>query len=224
MTLGATRGRAVQRFALQLPPGASLHPIASEQGQRELVSDILVKDKSGYVIGVIDSPWAQDASGNSLFTFFQIEGRTLVQTIDASDAGTQPVIAVLMYAGSQTNHDEPNADPEHEPHGMVGPTYSTYVGIPTNYVYQPSLGSLHDYCTSSPDEFPNPAGANANFRGPCARHDLCYGGTTDKKICDVNLREHMRMNCRHSYAWYNPARAACYTTADVYFLAVVAAS
>src|ERR1041385_8356576 len=45
----------------------------------------------------------------------------------------------------------------------------SFVTIPPNYVYKPALGPLHDYCTDSPDKFPNPIGRDADFRGPCAR-------------------------------------------------------
>lgn len=98
------------------------------------------------------------------------------------------------------------------------------VTVPSNYIYNPRLGSLHDYCTSSPDEFPNAFGANADFRGPCARHDLCYGSSTDKKVCDVNLWRNMLTNCNYYYSWYNPVRKSCYNTAHIYFIAVVGAS
>jgi Prokaryotic phospholipase A2 len=97
-----------------------------------------------------------------------------------------------------------------------------FVGVPANYVYNPKLGSLHDYCTQSPDEFPAPGAKNANFRGPCARHDLCYGGTTAKATCDSRLRTDMRTNCAYQYSAFNPLRSACYKTAEVYWTAVTA--
>ena len=46
------------------------------------------------------------------------------------------------------------------------------VEIPDGYIYNPKLGSLHDYCTKSPDQFPAP-GVNADFKGACAIHDMC---------------------------------------------------
>ncbi len=210
-TVPAGRGVAMHRFDLRLPAGASLQSVPEEIGEPALLSEIMVQDKSGRVIGVVDSAWAQDASGNSLFTFFRIEGQTLVQTIDTSTADSKPVTAVLIYRGTAVEPSTP---------GLA----KAYVGVPSNYVYNPSLGSRHDYCTSSPDEFPNPVGANADFRGPCARHDLCYGSSTSKFTCDNRLWTDMRSNCAHWYAWYNPARAACYRTADVYWAAVVVAT
>lgn len=99
-----------------------------------------------------------------------------------------------------------------------------FVGVPKNYVYDPDRGALHDYCTRAPDEFPAPGAANANFRGPCARHDLCYSSRTSKFTCDNRLRDDMRTNCAYQYAWYNPLRRACYRTANVYWAAVVAAN
>lgn len=102
-----------------------------------------------------------------------------------------------------------------------------FVDVPSNYVYDTSGRSgpvaRHDYCTSSPDEFPTPIGSNADFRGPCARHDLCYDSSTDKKVCDASLFANMLKNCANEYGFFNPYRAACFNTANLYFTAVVAA-
>lgn len=220
VTVGARQGVAEHRFELQLPVGASLQALPSESGEAELVSEVLVVDQDGNTIGVVDSAWAQDAKGKALFTYFRIDGNTLVQSIDASDASNGHVTAVLMYAGSAVDPDAGFID-SGAAAGEITTSAVTFVTVPSSYVYKPSLGSLHDYCTASPDEFPNPLGANANFRGPCARHDMCYAGTTSAYTCDVNLRENMRINCRHAYAWYNPTRAVCYDTANIYFAAVV---
>jgi hypothetical protein len=101
-----------------------------------------------------------------------------------------------------------------------------FVSVPSNYVYDTSGRSgkvtLHDYCTKSPDEFPNPFGKNADFRGPCARHDMCYSGSTDEKVCDARLWRDMISNCKYTYGFFNPTRRACYRTAAIYFAVVVA--
>ncbi|MDQ3269463.1 MAG: phospholipase [Pseudomonadota bacterium] len=219
-TLGKGQGVAEHRFRLDLPAGASLQALPAESGQNELASEILVVDRDGNTLGVVDSAWAQDAGGKSLFTYFRIDGDTLVQSVDTSDAASGPITAVLMYAGIDVDPDAAFVDAPADS-GEISPSAVSFVSVPWNYVYAPWRGSLHDYCTASPDEFPNPAGPNANFRGPCARHDMCYAGTTSAWTCDVNLRENMRINCRYTYAWYNPTRAVCYSTADVYFAAVV---
>jgi hypothetical protein len=99
---------------------------------------------------------------------------------------------------------------------------ATFVGVPSNYVYDPSRGPLHDYCTKSPDEFPNPVGKNANFRGPCARHDLCLGTRTARRTCDSRLRTDLQTNCIATYGRFNPARSACLDTALVYWAVVTA--
>jgi hypothetical protein len=96
------------------------------------------------------------------------------------------------------------------------------VTVPSNYVYDPKLGPRHDYCTDAPDEFPAPRAANADFRGPCARHDLCYDGSASKKSCDKALRRNMFRNCEHYYGKYAPLRAACKVAALTYWAAVVA--
>ena len=94
------------------------------------------------------------------------------------------------------------------------------VRVPSNYVYNPRLGTLHDYCTKSPDEFPNPVGANADFRGPCARHDLCLGARTPSQTCNNRLWADMVNNCVVTYGALNPARGACINTAHIYWIAV----
>jgi hypothetical protein len=113
------------------------------------------------------------------------------------------------------------------PVGIAHAGGAKFVSVPSNYIYDTSgrsgKVSLHDYCTMSPDEFPNPIGKNADFRGPCARHDLCYGSSTDKKKCDAQLWLDLRSNCKYTYpSFISPTRTACYRTAAIYFAAVVA--
>lgn len=93
-----------------------------------------------------------------------------------------------------------------------------------DYVYNPALGNLNDYCTSSPDEFPNPFGANAPFHGPCAIHDMCLeaAGFYDR-ACNPPLRANMKANCRATYT-PGATRSSCEATADVYYGVVTAAS
>lgn len=194
------------RFELSLPEGATLQPaLPSDQDKSILLGEILVQDKQGQLIGVIDAAWAQDSSGAPLLSYFTIEGQNLVQTIDTSNAAEKLATVTFTYAGSSS---QASADV----------LSKAYVGIPSNYVYNPRLGSLHDYCTSSPDSY-----LAANFRGPCARHDMCYQAHTAGKLtCDNRLRTDLRSNCADAYAWYNPLRASCYNVANVYWAAVIA--
>ena len=93
----------------------------------------------------------------------------------------------------------------------------SFVGVPSNYVYNPSLGSLHDYCTSSPDSW-----FAADFRGPCAVHDLCYEVPgSHKKFCDDQLERQLTENCDAAYA-LGVSRSTCHGTANVYWAAVTA--
>lgn len=113
-----------------------------------------------------------------------------------------------------------DGDPSNE-----GPTpRESLVEVPAGYVYDTSKGSLHDYCTDSPDEFPNPFGSNASFHGPCAKHDMCIerAGFQDHG-CDGPLKDDMKNNCRATYG-SGPVRSSCEGTADVYYAAVTAAS
>lgn len=93
--------------------------------------------------------------------------------------------------------------------------YASVIQVPSNYVYNPSLGSLHDYCTDSPDGW-----FSADFRGPCARHDMCYEAPGNhKSACDSELRYGITNNCVAAYPTHP---SACSAAGYTYYLAVVA--
>ena len=100
------------------------------------------------------------------------------------------------------------------------------VEVPDGYIYNPKLGSLHDYCTKSPDQFPAP-GVNADFKGACAIHDMCYekndGNASGMRNCDSNFRNNLITVCENVYtSGADPRRGKCIDVALVYYVAVVA--
>ena len=99
------------------------------------------------------------------------------------------------------------------------------VEVPDGYIYNPKLGSLHDYCTKSPDQFPAP-GVNADFKGACAIHDMCYekndGNASGMRNCDSNFRNNLITVCENVYtSGADPRRGKCIDVALVYYGAVV---
>lgn len=80
---------------------------------------------------------------------------------------------------------------------------------------------MHDYCSGSPDQLPSP-GANADFRGPCARHDQCLerGGTNN--FCNNQLYADMMQNCAYTYGTLDPRYELCQKNAEVYWTVVTA--
>lgn len=101
------------------------------------------------------------------------------------------------------------------------------VEVPDGYIYNPKLGSLHDYCTKSPDQFPAP-GVNADFKGACAIHDMCYekndGNASGMRNCDSNFRNNLITVCENVYtSGVDPRREKCIDVVLVYYGAVVAA-
>lgn len=61
---------------------------------------VIISDTVGYQQGVISAPWAYDQNGHSVPTHYTIEGTTLVQSVDHSQATAYPVIAdPLIKAG-----------------------------------------------------------------------------------------------------------------------------
>lgn len=91
---------------------------------------------------------------------------------------------------------------------VVSPTVSSAdpgpVTIPDGYVYKPSLGVLNDYCTTSPDR---PLIGHAqtlrqrevDFRGPCARHDLCYPTDRPINLCHDDFLRNLNQQCDYTF-------------------------
>jgi hypothetical protein len=199
--------QAEYHFPLDLPTGASLRAETETTDGVEISGAVVLEDSSGMFIGAYDQPLALSADNTLLPSTYRIDGSTLVQTVDFTSADFPVVIDPIYSAPSPSN--------------SIG--VLRFVGVPPHYVYNTDLGLLHDYCSYSPDEFPSATGENANFRGTCARHDLCYGGgTVSKVVYDSRLNADMRDNCNHFYtSGWDPNLAACLATAQVYWAAVV---
>lgn len=96
---------------------------------------------------------------------------------------------------------------------------SKHVTVPSRYCYNPDAKkqkTLHDFCTKSPDKW-----GKADFRGPCARHDLCImDKKTKRSTCDSNFRGSLYSECKKVYGAVNPLRYECLRTASVYWAVV----
>lgn len=195
------------RFNVPLPKGGHLRAL----NDKDPSAGVLVVDKAGTVLGAYDNAWAQDANSRPVPTRYRIQGGTLIQEVDFGAAAAFPLTFDIIYNEV----------------GSTGSVGTALVTTPSNYVYNPSLQptSWHDYCTNSPDEFPNPAGANADFKGPCSRHDMCIQYRwASHQTCNNWLFNDMVENCQYWYSWYNPTRTACMNTAGVYWTIVTAAT
>lgn len=96
------------------------------------------------------------------------------------------------------------------------------VVVPSNYCYDPDTTNhrgWHDYCTSSPDSVYAGTGV-VDFRGPCARHDMCLQASRSHSKCDGPLYNDMIKNCDQRFAWYNPSRAVCHRVAATYYAVI----
>ena len=100
---------------------------------------------------------------------------------------------------------------------------NAHITIPKTYQYHPHSGdkALHDYCTASPDKYYT-IGKDADFRGPCARHDMCIQYHQHKRsTCDSYLLANMKSECRYTYKHsYDPRHGGCLATAYIYWTVV----
>lgn len=101
------------------------------------------------------------------------------------------------------------------------------VPIPEGYVYNLSVREhpgYHDYCTKAPNFFTTPE-LDADFRGACARHDMCmdaadqvsggYGPCNDALLVDMNRV--CTSVYEHEYTYY---LEPCLLTAQLYHATV----
>ncbi|AKK04306.1 hypothetical protein CEPID_12420 [Corynebacterium epidermidicanis] len=111
------------------------------------------------------------------------------------------------------------------------PRESSTGGVDVPYGYyidelHPNPG-FHDYCTSAPNYFTTP-GLNADFRGACARHDMCMEDSLVLGLgvagCNLDLWDDMTRVCMNVYKDDENYREPCLETADVYFTAVTLAN
>lgn len=105
-------------------------------------------------------------------------------------------------------------------HAAESKPVSGKVVVPKSYCYDPTTNNhraWHDYCTDSPDSW-----NSADFRGPCARHDMCLQSSHSHSKCDGPLLSNMKTNCKHAYPhWYQAAtKATCYGIAYTYYAVI----
>lgn len=182
-------------------------------GRLGATTGAVVVKQGASVVGYVDEPLLLDsstrpgASTSLVKASWRVSSTTLV--LDATRVGG-PARSLTTTAGF----------------APVRRASVAFVGIPSNYVYNPALGALHDYCTSSPDSY-----LKADFRGPCARHDLCFAAAATKsgwdKIvakqnCNNALYSNLVENCDTAYAAGTLGRSSCRSVAKVYWTAVTA--
>ncbi|MCK2035771.1 hypothetical protein KZC51_06440 [Microbacterium sp. SSW1-49] len=73
-------------YPVNVPAGGSV--ALTESG------GVRIADASGTAIGFLETPWAKDATGKDVPTYFEVAGNTVTQNVDLSDPTIQfPVVA-----------------------------------------------------------------------------------------------------------------------------------
>lgn len=176
---------------------------------------------AGQTVLELEPAWAMDDSGSFLRTDYQYINGRIRQTVRFDSSTNFPVLVDpttrqgAMGADNAAQKALPTAPGASQQHGAGAQiaSFSTQIGVPGSYVYKPSLGALHDYCTKSPDSY-----FRANFRGPCARHDMCYEALCRRDAgCDKGLWATLTYNCVAAYGTWSPQRYACAAVAKTYY-------
>ncbi|MFB0836049.1 phospholipase A2 [Arthrobacter halodurans] len=196
---------------------------------------VVVEDQTGTLVGRLGEPLAYTASGavNLLpRSAYSVRGRDVYQALHPSTPALARVTfaPTLIRTGSAEDTEmvrayrhyfEVSARPARQDPSQ--PT-TAYVAVPADYIYDVNHArrTLHDYCSFSPDSW-----GNADFRGPCARHDQCiennlWRAPEDRKqhraaVCDADLPDDMHENCQ---VYSRKALQSCEAIAGVYFAAV----
>ena len=158
-----------------------------------------------------------------------VTGQDSRETVDLYGKQVAPEVAENIQKYAQENNLDLEAEFKEKPVTQDPNAIEEDRGgveVPDGYIYNPKLGSLHDYCTKSPDQFPAP-GVNADFKGACAIHDMCYekndGNASGMRNCDSNFRNNLITVCENVYtSGVDLRREKCIDVALVYYGAVVA--
>jgi hypothetical protein len=99
-------------------------------------------------------------------------------------------------------------------------------------------GYKGDYCTKSPDSFtrffwckegliPNAKKFSTSFKGPCARHDLCYDRLgRGNASCDSEFLANLQSQCNWEFGnlCNGKPKAACFKVDQIYYEVVKVAN
>ena len=148
---------------------------------------------------------------------------------DVDDNAAKEMLAELVLGNGTATAPDPAAPAGAAP--ILAPYAEAIdrpeqVTVPSDYVYDPDHDqkALHDYCTWSPDQW-----GKADFRGPCARHDMCIEADLDlprperkerRKNCDSIFLDHLMQNCDYGYYDAGVKRRGCHVIAGHYYVAV----
>ncbi len=193
------------------------------------------------IYGLMSDPFAIDANGIPVPSTYTVDDNVLSQVITANSNTVYPVTLAPAIIRNSEDSDTAMVTAYHEylteaPKIKLSQPFSKEtssamqaravgVGIPGNYVYNTKHArpTLHDYCTTSPDSW-----FNADFRGSCARHDMCIEGNLGKskavqkslrKGCDRSLLVNLVSSCTVAYG-AGIKRNSCNTVASTYYAAV----
>ena len=94
------------KFDLVLPSGYYLVTSAEYLGAEFDTKEVFVIDNNNIISGVFSPAWAKDANGQSINTYYKVQGNSLIQVIDFDKNTAFPVVAdpdwgkILKCSGS----------------------------------------------------------------------------------------------------------------------------
>lgn len=87
-------------FKFILPEGSLITGKNANKDGRIQKGKIEIIDSNGFIMGNIKAPWAKDADGKPIETFYRINGNVITQHIDFNEETKFPVIADPWYGTS----------------------------------------------------------------------------------------------------------------------------
>ncbi len=175
-----------------------------------------IRDESGGKRSVawISKPWAVDAGGRDVPTWFEVDGTTLRQFIDTWGAQApiafDPTYSYLNCGDFQATRDaetylnmQNDGDRVCPIMGMFFASrgYRPKFGYETNVYREYGLVAVNEFgqCTWSPD-----TSTYFDFQVPCRAHDYCYdlrragfSATVSDEGCDIAFGKLMDAHCTH---------------------------
>lgn len=93
MVINNSKADKVYDFNLDLPENHRIVTSSEYFGGEIDTSEVYIVDAKNKITQIVDAPWAKDANGETLDTYYTITGNTITQTVDFDENTAFPVVA-----------------------------------------------------------------------------------------------------------------------------------
>jgi len=93
ITIGNKTAPKEYSFHMNLSEGTHLVTAAEYLGAEFDTKETYIVNSANIIVGIIDAPWAKDANGNDVDTYYSLSGNTITQVVNFTENNAFPIVA-----------------------------------------------------------------------------------------------------------------------------------